>query len=267
MCRTTRAYAPGYTLSPLRGWPKTPRAVVLGVLLALALWLAVAGRGAAAEPSDGVEEARQALGSSRRFPWYDETEDGLRRVNVKTPWEWNWKTNATPSFNWSWLQVLIWVVAAAMLAGLAYLLIKAYLDREDRAVGEPLGLRKYDAAGDEARIEALPFRIRRGAPDLLGEARRHYAAGNYGEAVIYLFSHELVELDRGRMIRLAKGKTNRQYLRELARRRVLAQLFEQSMVAFEDVFFGNYALQRRRFEECWRRLGEFEALVGEGRAE
>ena len=128
---------------------------------------------------------------------------------------------------------------AALLAGLAYLLIKAFLDREDRADGDQVGLRKYDQADDAARIEALPFRLRSGALDLLGEARRLYAAGNYGEAVIYLFSHELVELDRARMVRLAKGKTNRQYLRELALRPELSQLFEQTMVAFEDVFFGS----------------------------
>jgi hypothetical protein len=220
------------------------------------------------QSTGGVEEARKALKSSWRFPWYDAGEDGLRRVHVKTPWEWNWTTKATaPRFSWSWLRVLLWIVVAALLAGLAYLLIKVYLDREDRAEGAQTALSKHDVADDAARIEALPFRLRTGALDLLGEARRHYAAGNYGEAVIYLFSHELVKLDRGRMIRLAKGKTNRQYLRELALQPVLAQLFEQTMVAFEDVFFGDYPLQRQRFEDCWRRLDEFEALVGEGRSE
>jgi hypothetical protein len=219
-----------------------------------------------AASGDGVEEARAALKSSWRFPWYDGGADGLRRVNVKTPWEWNWSPKAkAPTFNWTWLKVVFWILAAALLAGLAYLLIKTFLDREDRADGDQVGLRKYDQADDAARIEALPFRLRAGALDLLGEARRLYSAGNYGEAVIYLFSHELVELDRGRMVRLAKGKTNRQYLRELARRPELAQLFEQTMVAFEDVFFGSYPLQRQRFEACWRRLDEFAALVGEGR--
>ena len=33
--------------------------------------------------------------------------------------------------------------------------------------------------------------------------------------MIYLFSHQLVQLDRHQIIRLAKGKTNRQYLREV----------------------------------------------------
>ena len=38
------------------------------------------------------------------------------------------------------------------------------------------------------------------------------------------------------------------------------------MVAFEDVFFGNYAIDRTRFESCWSRLDEFDALAAEGRA-
>ncbi|HEV3021609.1 MAG TPA: DUF4129 domain-containing protein [Pirellulales bacterium] len=235
------------------------------ILFALSLLCGAAPCAAWAEPDDGVEEARQALGSSWRFPWYDGSQDDLRRVNVRTPWNWTWKPKSGSPFNLSWLQIVILVVAALLLAGLAYLLIKAYLDREDLAGDEQAGLRKFDAADDAARIEALPFRLRRGALDLLEEARRHYAAGNYSEAVIYLFSHELVELDRGRMIRLAKGKTNRQYLRELAVRPTLKQLLEQTMVAFEDVFFGNYALQRQRFEACWRRLDEFDDLLAEGR--
>jgi hypothetical protein len=38
------------------------------------------------------------------------------------------------------------------------------------------------------------------------------------------------------------------------------------MVAFEDVFFGNHPLDRNRFESCWTRLDEFEALAAQGQA-
>ena len=57
-----------------------------------------------------------------------------------------------------------------------------------------------------------------GRLDLLAEARRHYQAGNYGAAIVYLFSFQLVQLDQRQIIRLAKGKTNRQYLREVGPR-------------------------------------------------
>ena len=38
----------------------------------------------------------------------------------------------------------------------------------------------------------------------------------------------------------------------------------QTMVAFEDVFFGNYPLDRDRFEACWSQQERFDALVREG---
>ena len=40
-------------------------------------------------------------------------------------------------------------------------------------------------------------------------------------------------------------------------------LIEQTMVTFEEAFFGNRAIDRVRFESCWTRLGEFETLAGE----
>ena len=61
--------------------------------------------------------------------------------------------------------------------------------------------------------------------------------GNYGEAIIYLFSYQLVRLDRSQLIRLAKGKTNRQYLGELQSASPLKRMLAQSMSSFEDVFF------------------------------
>ena len=113
------------------------------------------------------------------------------------------------------------------------------------------------------RIEALPFLRQRAQTDLLGQARLHYEQGNYGEAIIYLFSHELVELDRANLIRLAQGKTNRQYLREARTHEPLRAILEHTMVTFEGVFFGRQPLDRAGFESCWRQLAEFDALVAQ----
>ena len=93
------------------------------------------------------------------------------------------------------------------------------------------------------------------------QARTHYEQGNYSEAIIYLFSYELVELDRSALIRLAKGKTNRQYLREAAATRSMKPLLERTMVTFEDVFFGRRTLDRSGFEACWKQLDEFQSLL------
>jgi hypothetical protein len=108
---------------------------------------------------------------------------------------------------------------------------------------------------------------RRDQSDLLGQARRYYEAGNYAEAIIYLFSYQLVELDRHGFVHLERGKTNRQYVREAqrapeAKSGGLHKILDQTMVAFEDVFFGARDLDRRRFEQCWSRLDEFQSLLG-----
>jgi hypothetical protein len=94
--------------------------------------------------------------------------------------------------------------------------------------------------------------------DLLAQARYYYEQGNYAEAIIYLFSYQLVELDKFSVIRLSKGKTNRQYLRETSRAAVLAGALERTMLAFEGVFFGRRGLDRAAFEACWNSLPQFE---------
>jgi hypothetical protein len=111
------------------------------------------------------------------------------------------------------------------------------------------------------RVEALGFLAGRSRDNLLGEARRHYQQGAYSEAIIYLFSYELMQLDKFAFIELAQGKTNRQYLRETGQAQPLKKLFESTMVAFEDVFFGRRPLDRGGFEACWNQLPEFEKLV------
>jgi hypothetical protein len=216
---------------------------------------------ATAEPDPRVEAGRDALGSSWRFPWYDDDTDGVRRIRVSSPWQapdWNYNGSG---FSFSWLEALAWAIGALLLAGLTYLLIKAYLNRENVQIGTVEKSDERVTVDDAARVEALPFRIRRGATDLLGEARRCYERGNFADAIIYLFSYQLVELDKHQLIRLTKGKTNRQYLREIGRRSTLKRLVEQTMVAFEDVFFGGHDLQRERFEACWSQLPTFDVLL------
>jgi len=116
-----------------------------------------------------------------------------------------------------------------------------------------------EGSRDVDRVEALPFAVRKPTGDFLAEARRLYEAGDYSEAIIYLFSYQLVELDRQHLIRLAKGKTNRQYLRELRARLTLRSILETTVVRFEDAFFGRKTLTRERFEQSWQRLDEFHA--------
>lgn len=259
---------------PLKRKPMThcrkPLSLILrfaspGILAALAA--ACFAEPSPADENAGVEEAREAL-SREAFPWYDKHADALRPVRVTEPWDIPDNSSSGSSWfpslgNFSFVEALLYGMLLVALGVIVWLLIRAYLNREETAsVGTTQRVR-HTAVDDAARIEALPFRIRRGDIDLLAEAKRLYDESKFGEAIIYFFSYQLVEMDRHQVIRLAKGKTNRQYLRDLRRLPPLRGLIERSMVAFEEVFFGGHVLDRTRFESVWQQLGQFNALIAE----
>jgi len=220
-----------------------------------------------AVPDPAVEQGREALDQSWFTPpWYDSEHDAVKRIDVQPEWElwkgWDWS-------GWNWpgmpsltpLEWLAWITVTLILVAIAYFLVRAWLLRDGRLSSTAAASAAAEEEADEARVEALPFQVARRASDFLSEAERCRRAGNYRDAIIYLFSHELVALDRQQCIRLTKGKTNRQYLRELSRRASLRSLVEETMVTFEDVFFGDHPLDAAGFERCWSRLPEFDQLV------
>ncbi|NQU24141.1 MAG: hypothetical protein HQ567_22895 [Candidatus Nealsonbacteria bacterium] len=229
------------------------------VVLMLPLLLA-----GATDPGESVVAGREALGkASSRYPWYDASTDGVRRVEIDEPTTRSSNSGGGSSLDLGpLLTVTAWSLLIAALVILVFFLIRAALVSEE---GVGIGGKKTgkDDADDAARVEALPLPVRAGKSDLLAEAQRLYREGNYRQAIVYLFGYQLVQLDKQQVIRLAKGKTNRQYLREVGPRIALQGLIEQTMVTFEEAFFGNRAIGRVRFESCWTRLSEFDRLAGE----
>jgi len=220
---------------------------------------------AASDPEAAVASGRKALDHwVGGYPWYDARTDGLRPVDVSEPWFSRLNLGNFPFDLGLLLRWMAWIALALLLGGLAYLLIRVYLNmvggRSSR--GDDEG--PSDAGDQRRRSEALPLPAARLEGDLLAQARRLYQEGRFGEAILYLFGYQLVELDKRQRIRLAKGKTNRQYLREIGGGGRLRRLVEQTMVAFEDFFFGHHAIDRVRFESCWSRLAEFDSLAAEG---
>jgi hypothetical protein len=206
--------------------------------------------------SDPVNDGRDALDHWLGYPWYDAKTDGLRRVEVSQPVTINASLGTL-------LQWTAWFLVALLLAGIVYLLVRAFWRRDRRRAGET----GAEPAGSAERIESLPAPAVDSPRDLLDEARRCQQRGDYGRAIVFLFSHQLWQLDKHGRIRLAQGKTNRQYLREIAARPALRSLMEQTTLVFENFFFGHHAIERPAFEICWSRLAEFDALVDEGREE
>jgi hypothetical protein len=221
-----------------------------------------------------VQAGRDALQGRTYYPWYDAQADDVRRVSVtpaaKPPeptnpnWRWpewkGWNMNwSLGDIFWTALQVIFWGIIIAVFVFLIVLLTRVFLGRESAAAVTSDESQHIETGAVADRIEHLPFDVRRPVGDLLSEARRLYEQGEYSQAVVYYFSYLLVEMDRRQVIRLTRGKTNRQYLREVRRqRREVAGLVERTMIAFEDVFFGDHALDRERFEACWRELDDFQ---------
>jgi hypothetical protein len=221
----------------------------------------ITGGHLAADSDQAVQSGRKALDSWYGYPWYDPKADDLRPVEIAPKEERETYDPAVPraSFLGPVLQMAGWTVIGLGLAAVLYFLVRAFVFRpREQAEAETAA-----ADGQSPRIDALPVPVASGRLDLLAEARRQYEQGNYRQAIICLFSFQLLQLDKRQIIHLAKGKTNRQYLREVGPRQGLRWLVEQTMVAFEDVFFGNHALDRGRFEACWSRVGEFERLTAE----
>jgi hypothetical protein len=230
--------------------------VALGLTIVLCLTAlptsAADAQTAGEQAQQSIDEGRNAFGGGRHFPWYDAAKDDLQPITLKQPWQ-PWRL---PSFSIRWL---VWGLVALLLAALVFVLLRVAV--RARLSRKPRLERDQPRILDPERIEALPFMAERPRDDLLGEARRQYELGNYSEAIIYLFSYELMQLDKNALIQLAKGKTNRQYLRETSRVRQLRELLELTIITFEGVFFGGCSLDRSGFEACWDRLGEFENLV------
>lgn len=235
-----------------------------GLILAASAWAAAPLAAQQAELDPGVEAGREALGAGR-FPWYDARRDALQPWQIPQRSQPMQRTGAPalPSSLGDVLEALGWTLLILLVIGAVYLLIRAFWDSERGAARGP-DAAAAASADDVTRLEELPFMARRAQSELLSHAQRCYQNGDYREAIVYLFSHQLLMLDRRGLLRLDRGKTNRQYLRELGPQSPLGTLLARTMVGFEGVFFGQHPLDRGGFEQCWSRLDEFDRLLGEG---
>jgi hypothetical protein len=224
---------------------------------------------------DPVTSAGESLRDARNLPWYNADKDELQAVPLKSqdeppprptsgkqvttdPNQGDIEQRGSPVGIWYFIQGLGWFAIAAVIIVIFMFILSALLGgRNTIGSSAPVNLTQTQVD----RVDELPVPLKRATSDLLGELRRQYELGNYNEAIIYLYSYLLVELDKANRIRLVRGKTNRQYLGELRESPELADLVGQTMIAFEDVFFGEHTLTREQFEACYRRLDQFHAKL------
>jgi hypothetical protein len=234
--------------------------------------LALAANGALRGDDGGPDAVDSAARGLRHgtFPWYDSRQDSLRPLDVSPPArdvrnrdsQWtpasekstanqksagNAGANRTSRAVWQGLQISVWVLLAVLLVALIAVFVWAALLRDDFSRDAAPRQDDRERRADIRQLDNLPFSLAPAELDLLADARRQFDAGDYRRATILLFSHLLVQLDHHQFIRLARGKTNRQYLRDLT---------ENIMTAFEEVFFGGRAPSRSQFEGCWNQYQE-----------
>jgi len=121
--------------------------------------------------------------------------------------------------------------------------------------------------GSVALYAQLPEGIRPGSDDPWAEALRRRAAGDLSGAVVCLFAHQLLMLDQLGLIRLGPGRTGRQYVHGVRDRELLDSVGD-TLLLFEEVYYGRRKPAVEAFEAVWSRAQAFEerrSLLGASR--
>ena len=230
------------------------------------------------QANDDYQKSAESAIRYQNFPWEEagELSDFQRRepgnanslnrasVPLRPPESnWNWNYNLSPEWI-RFFNIMTWIAFSAAIFTVAGLLIWLFLKMEKQG-GNVHTFSDYD---DEEmyieRINQLPFELKSDSSgNLSDQARQLAASGDYSRATMFLFSHVLLSLDKHELIRLKRGKTNRQYLQELRRHKTISSYYQKVMIPFEDSFFGNHQISESRFQNCWHELSQFEDSVGQ----
>ncbi len=178
------------------------RAWALWLLLACLAWqLPARAQKPPRSPPPGRRRGRKALRKGG-FNWYDSTKR-LRRINVTPPLDpipaghhprRHTGPGRTGTCRWG-LASSSCGSSCSLVGGLAYLLIMAYLQRE---ASQAVASRRAGRRIRRSHPHRGPAGGRPTTGDLLSAARRAFEAGNYRDAIVFLYSHQLVQLTAGR---------------------------------------------------------------------
>lgn len=250
--------------------------VTFAIRMALiAVAVATAALARAAEP-DGAVDAALARGG---YPWCESTHGKTSFRSVlpeKLGWlDWflgllvRFLAWLGQFFNWGGSvsvgqgvgNVLVTIVAAIGLGVLLALLLALWRRYEPEPTDEPaLAARLARVSG---RIEALPAGVRPETLDPWAEAVACRRRGDYARAIVCLFAHQLLTLDRRRLVRLTPGRTGRQLVRTIDDR-PLRGCVEATLALFERVYYGHFVPSAEVFEAVWVMAEDFERRAAGG---
>lgn len=238
-----------------------PGRAAIGAALLVGCLGAASAHAAVAPPAEAESAAAAAAADpardavvKQRFPWYDAAADAYRPMVRAEPPPSSARDLTLEGLGDVAKGVMI-LALAALVAGAVWLLVRFGLDRP-----AAVGSRRAAAAavlGAEA-LAALPEAARRHDGDLLVEAERLAAAGDYAAAMVLFHGWQLVQLHGRGVLELARGKTNRRYAAEVAAAAPpLDGLFRRSNTLFEDALFGRLLVAAADFAVVWDRRAEF----------
>ncbi len=269
-------------------------------LLHVACWAMLAQAAPAPQEPPGkreeaVQEVHRVLARgwmARNHPWYDE-QTGEVRPYVLPPkkaassgpslWDrfrswlrekWTSLTEWLASSAWevsifgykvvfTLYQVVLVLLAAIVIWVLVRLLRRWYAAtlarQEAKAPVERAG------RGTPERIDQLPVAVSTGSEGLWQLVQQAMAQKRYSRAIVFLYSYLLLQLDRHGRIHLEKGRTNRQYLRQLRGDPQLQRMMSRIVTAFEDAFFGHRELSAQGFQQCWELVPRIQQHMQRGR--
>ncbi len=255
--------------------------------LVLQVVFGVAGLPAPTDPSPApAPEPIRSVFKGEAFPWYDADAgrvkpvlplevrfawlDGLvSRINRFFGWIGDRLSAVAGWFRWmnGWRMPGVGGVGDVLMIGLAMLFLTVVLvvllellRRYRPPAGQDAALTASIRAGSAQRIEGLPAGVRLDSADPWAEAQRLRARGDYAGAVVYLFAHQLLCLDRLKQLRLVPGRTGRQLVRAVGDRQ-LRVMVEPTLGLFEGFYYGHRVPSAEAFEAVWSLALQFQSRL------
>lgn len=156
---------------------------------------------------------------------------------------------------WTFSSVISWLFLLGIVVLTGFLV--AWLVRPSGLAGNLSTEGSFDSVASRERllerIKHLPEELRRENLDYRAEAERLMKNGAFDQAVILLLAYQLLILDRAACLRLNRGKTNRQYLREMRfAEEIGSDWFERVIILFERSYFGKIVIREAEFSRCWK---------------
>lgn len=195
----------------------------------------------------------------------DDRTDSLNRESRWTPQPKKTSSKAAPPptppgtsswGSWTWGNVLGWLLLAMMMALLIGLLLYVFANssfdfRSAPVATQTLQHKSLDEQTKQ-RIAELPAELRDTNVNPRSEIERLMREGDFERAIIFLYGHQLLLLDRAGSLRLSRWKTNSQYVRETRTSDPSAgESLSRTAFAFERSYFGRHALTGIQFEKLW----------------